>query len=330
MFYSPENDAKEDLLTKNYPFFVQQTFVNSPYYFSYFLDSGVARPTSIAIPPGATSVSLTTGSTANQEIFYEQPNLPVGYSENWNLTLQRLLTRTTSLEAGYVGAVSRKLSYAVGNTNYQNAISSEIGQVDTLTDAGMGNYNSLQVSLKQQMYAGLDARLSYTYSKTIDNGPGPFNIGAGQYPQNPYDLGAEYAAANYDLRQNFVGAVTYELPFGRGKWLLPNAGRTTQMLLGGLDVQHGHDIKNRHPGECRAADSSKQRQNSKAQPGAGTKSIQGTKKCLRVVQYCRLCKAADNANHHRHVGPQQCLRSGLHQYGSFTAQELPAAERRCL
>jgi outer membrane receptor protein involved in Fe transport len=233
IFFSPENDAKEDLLTKNYPFFIQQQFVNSPYYFSYFLDSGIARPTSVSIPAGATSVSLTTGSTANQTVYYEQPNLPNGYSENFNLTVQRMLTSQTSLEVGYVGAVSHKLSYAIGNLNYLGAISKEIGQVNALTSAGLGNYNSLQASLKRQVSNGLSLRLSYTYAKTMDNGPGPFNIGAGTYPANPYNLNAEYADANYDRRHNFVGAGVYELPVGRGKWLLSNANGVTQFFLGG-------------------------------------------------------------------------------------------------
>jgi hypothetical protein len=236
LFYSPENDAKEDLLTKNYPFFIQQQFVNSAYYLYYFLDQGIARPTSVTIPPGASSISLTGGATSSQTVYYEQPNLPTGYSQNYNLTVQRLITPATSVELGYVGAVSHKLSYAIGNANYKNAISSEIGVVNELTSAGLGNYNSMQASVKRQVSAGLSMRLSYTYAKTMDNGPGPFNIGAGQYPQNPYDLQAEYAVANYDRRHNFVGAATYELPVGCGRWLLPNAGQMTQALLGGWEL----------------------------------------------------------------------------------------------
>lgn len=38
-FFSPENDAREDILTKNYPFFTQDEYVNYPSYFSFLLDS---------------------------------------------------------------------------------------------------------------------------------------------------------------------------------------------------------------------------------------------------------------------------------------------------
>jgi outer membrane receptor protein involved in Fe transport len=233
MFYSPENDAKEDLLTKNYPFFFQQQFVNTPYDLNYFLDSGVARPTSISIPSGASSISLAGAGASTQTVYYEHPDLPTGYTENYNLTVQQLLTPHLSLEASYVGAGSRKLSYSIGNSNYNSAISPDVGVVQTLTDYGMSNYNSLQVKLRKDFSHGVDFIASYTWAKTLDNGPGPFDIGAGSYPQNPFDLDAEYAPANYDRRNSFVAGATMEVPVGHGRWLLPSAQGATQTILGG-------------------------------------------------------------------------------------------------
>jgi len=104
--------------------------------------------------------------------------------------------------------------------------------VQTLTQAGFGNYNSLQVKFQRQFASGVSVLAGYTWSKTMDNGPGPFDIGAGTYPQNPFDLKAEYAPANYDRRHHFVGSALFELPVGRGKWLLPNAGGVVQALVG--------------------------------------------------------------------------------------------------
>ncbi len=61
IYYTPENDARSDILSKNYPFFIQQNFSNSPGTpFSYILDTGIARPTSVPISPGASSIDLTT------------------------------------------------------------------------------------------------------------------------------------------------------------------------------------------------------------------------------------------------------------------------------
>ena len=57
IFYSPENDGREDFLTKNNPFALQYAFTNSvwnvyssPQPFQYQIDSGVPRSTAINIP----------------------------------------------------------------------------------------------------------------------------------------------------------------------------------------------------------------------------------------------------------------------------------------
>src|SRR5208282_482818 len=119
VFYSPENDAREDILTKNYPFFTQQQFVN---YFDYGcycfilpydLDAGIPRSTTVNIPSGASTIDLSTVPGANTQSVYSEPqNFPTAYSWNYNLTLEKQLGNATSVEIGYVGANTRDLSYA--------------------------------------------------------------------------------------------------------------------------------------------------------------------------------------------------------------------------
>ena len=77
MFYTAENDAREDILTKNYPFFTQDEYVNSPYYFAYNLDTGIARSTSVNLPSGASSIDLTKVPGATSKTVYSEPrNFP--------------------------------------------------------------------------------------------------------------------------------------------------------------------------------------------------------------------------------------------------------------
>jgi hypothetical protein len=52
-------------------------------------------------------------------------------------------------------------------------------------------------------------------------------------PQNPYNTDAEYSRANVDTPWNWASAVTYELPFGRGKKLLGSANRAVDYVVGG-------------------------------------------------------------------------------------------------
>ena len=244
IFYSPENDAREDILTKNYPFFTQQQFVN---YFDsgcycfvqpYSLDAGVARSTKISIPSGASTIDMTKvagGST--QTVFSEPKNFPTAYSRNYNFTLEKQLGSSTSVEMGYVGASTRNLSDSVGNYNVNNHLSSQIGKVQTLLPAGLSNYDSLQAKLNRNFSNGYSLLASYTYAHGRDNGPAPFDLGkGGNYPQNPFNLGAEYASSDTDLRHHFVVSQIIELPFGHGKRFLSHANGLANSIIGGWQL----------------------------------------------------------------------------------------------
>jgi outer membrane receptor protein involved in Fe transport len=238
VFYSPENDAREDILTKNYPFFTQQQFVNSPYALVYDLDTGIPRQTSISIPPGASSIDLTTVPGASSQTVYSEPkNFPTAYSRNYNLTIQQQLGSFTTFEIGYVGANTRNLSYEVGNYNVGNHLSPLIGKVQRLAPVGISNYDSLQTKLTRQFANGYSILASYTWAHSRDNGPAPFDLGkGGNYPQNPFDVNAEYADSDTDVRNHFVAAQIIELPIGQGKHFLHDASGITQGIVGGWQL----------------------------------------------------------------------------------------------
>jgi len=61
-----------------------------------------------------------------------------------------------------------------------------------------------------------------------------FNSGA-KGPQNPYNMGAEYAFSNIDTPFHWATAVTYELPFGKGKPFLGKGG-VVNYIAGGWAV----------------------------------------------------------------------------------------------
>jgi hypothetical protein len=238
IFYSPENDAREDILTKNYPFFTQQQFINSPYYYSYNLDSGVARSTTVNIPSGASSIDLTTVPGASAQTVYSEPaHFPTAYSTNYNVTVQQALGGATTFEIAYVGAISRHLSTEVGNYNVNNNISAKLGKVQTLLPAGISNYDSLQTKITRRFTNGYSLIASYTWSHSRDNGPAPFDLGrGGNYPQNPFDINAEYANSDTDVRNHFVASQIIELPVGRGKRFASNASGVEQVLIGGWQL----------------------------------------------------------------------------------------------
>ncbi len=210
VYYTPENDAREDVLTKNFPFAPQATAFNNIYGglpFAYLLDSGVPRATSI--PP--------LSATAGQNLFAVDGGMRTGYSQLWNVAAERDLGAATVLEAAYVGSVGRKLPYAVGNVNLSNRVTPSLGQIQALFSEGSSAYHSLQLKARRNWRA-LTFLAGYTFARNMDNGPAPFNLGHNQnshnQPQNPFNLAAERAVADDDVRHNLVGSFVYRLPHG--------------------------------------------------------------------------------------------------------------------
>jgi len=234
MFFTPENDAREDILTKNYPFFTQDQYVNYPSYLSYSLDAGMARSTTIDLASGVSTIDMTkVGGSANPTVYYEPKDFPTGYSEMYNLTVQQVLPFNLSLEAGYVGAAAHKLSYEVGNYNVLSHLSTKLGKVQALLPSGQSDYNALQVKVERRYANGWSVLASYTYSHGLDNGPAPFDLSSRNAPQSPFDLNAEYGSSDSDIKHNFVMSNQVDLPFGRGKRFFGSASGFADELVGG-------------------------------------------------------------------------------------------------
>ena len=244
IYYTPENDARSDVLTKNFPFNNQQLFFNDINQFygtgfpSYQLDAGVPRDTTIHLPSSGSSIDVATiPDSKYQSVFYVDPAFRTGYSQLYNLTLQHEIFPNTSIEIGFVGSQARKLPYAVGNINLNSAITPLLGHIQAQYPVGNSAYNSLQARLNKRYSNHISLTLAYTYGRSIDNGPAPFDLGRNHdSPQNPFNLAAERAVSDSDLTHNFTGSAIYELPFGRKHKYLANAGSVEDAILGGWQL----------------------------------------------------------------------------------------------
>jgi hypothetical protein len=249
IFYTPENDGREDFLTKNTPFATQSSYYNSAYNgaLAYQLDAGVPRSTAINAPTSGFIDPATVPNGNLLTTYSINPNIKTGYAESFNVALQRQLGSSISVDLAYVASISHALPYAVGDinanpldstNNYDNRLTTDLGKIQYLTDSGYGNYNSLQVKVTKRASRNLSFLGSYTYSHNLDNGPAPFNLGHinNDNPQNPYDLSAEYASADSDLRHNFVFSGLWYLPIGQGQHFFSNWGSVTNAILGGWQL----------------------------------------------------------------------------------------------
>ncbi len=88
------------------------------------------------------------------------------------------------------------------------------------------------------MNMGLTLLSTFTWSRNYDissGGAGNFLNGGNAGPQNPYNMEAEYGLSNVDAPMRWSTAVTYELPFGKGKKLL-SSSRALDYVVGGWSV----------------------------------------------------------------------------------------------
>ena len=261
LFYSPENDGREDFLTQNYPFARQAVYTNYWYDgppYEYQDDTGVARDTTINAPSSGRIDPSTVTNGSLETTYAVDPHLKTGVSQLFNAAVQRELGNNLSLEVAYVGSLAHALSYQIGDinanpfdstNNNENRITPYLGKIQYLGDYGSQSYNSLQVKFTKRESRNLSFLLSYTYGHNLDNGPAPFNLGHinNNEPQDPYNLHAEWASSDFDVRHNFVFSGRYRLPFGRGEKFFPNWGRTTNAVLGGWQINAIYNMRTGTP-----------------------------------------------------------------------------------
>jgi Carboxypeptidase regulatory-like domain/TonB-dependent Receptor Plug Domain len=121
------------------------------------------------------------------------------YTWQTNLSLEQALGKAQALTVSYVGGFGRKLMEL--NQVYANAINPQFSGYLFFTQNGLtSDYNALQVQFQRRHRSGLQFLASYTLSHSIDYGS--FNNSL------PYVRGN----SDFDVRNNFSAAVSYDLP----------------------------------------------------------------------------------------------------------------------
>jgi len=148
-------------------------------------------------------------------VFAFDPNLRDPKVYMWNASLQQSLGMNRSLQITYVGSAGEDLLRNEmltpgmgGNADFQ--------YLDVITNNDHSNYNALQVQFKQNPWHHLQFLASYSWAHALDNGssvalPIPYHT--------VYSPSLDYGNSDYDVRNTFTNAITYEVP----KWTTGNA-----------------------------------------------------------------------------------------------------------
>lgn len=187
------------------------------------------------------------------------PNYRPAVSNQWNLTIQRQLTNSLTVQAGYVGQHSDHLAaiYNMGQNLLQpngTAVPGPYlsgnptlkfdgtGQQRLNTSTAIQNYNGLQLVAAERVSHGLGFRLNYTWSKCLTNNQGYYgrygNAAAAQttadvaFQSYVYNIHLDYGLCDADVTHIFTGYMNYDLPFGHGRTFGNGANKAVNAVLG--------------------------------------------------------------------------------------------------
>jgi Carboxypeptidase regulatory-like domain/TonB dependent receptor len=217
VIFDPRGDGRTSIRA-GYAILTQQPVTNTA--------SNLTQNPPFAIPLSATSstssIVLEAPPTAPKTVspYTFDPNFKDAYAQDWNLTIQHAFTNATSLQVAYVGSRGTHLQQvlnqnqpAVVNGFYQSTVPFTIfSAITQYASNGFSTYNALWVTVNQQAWRGLQFSASYTFSKSLDEASLDIPNAEFLYPQNSYDLRADYGPSDFDARQRFVLSGFYTFP----------------------------------------------------------------------------------------------------------------------
>ncbi|HTP30967.1 MAG TPA: carboxypeptidase regulatory-like domain-containing protein [Candidatus Acidoferrales bacterium] len=223
------------------------------------LDQGFAA---LGATSGCTVQNVTSAPAAcfaGVRLHATDPDYRPAVSNQWNVTLQRQLTNSLTVQGGYVGQHTDHLAaiYNMGQNLLQpngTAVPGPYlagnpalkfggtGQQRLNTSTAIQNYNGLQVTALEHVTRGLGFRVNYTWSKCLTNNQGYYgrygNAAAAQttadvsFQSYVYNVGLDYGLCDADITHVFTGYVNYDLPIGKGQTFARNAGKTLNTIIG--------------------------------------------------------------------------------------------------
>jgi hypothetical protein len=206
-----------------YPFYGSK--FNCCFNGTFPLDPATAAAPPI-VPPGAGSGTLSAFD----------PNLRLPYTLQWNVALEQSLGGVQTVSASYVGSIGRRLiqSEFVSDPNPNFANAYLIGNTAT------SDYHALQLQFHRRLSRGLQALLSYSWSHSIDTASsGAYGNGSNTLIPS-VDPAANRGPSDFDIRNQFAGGLTYEVP-------APKSTRLVDQLLSGWSVNNILQIRSAPP-----------------------------------------------------------------------------------
>ena len=202
------------------------------------LEQGIPTPVIPSLGNGIIDIPNTYALTSTGDSFKR------AYIASWNMTIQRMLAKGFTLQAGYVAnRTIRQTNYMDLNAGqvigagargrpFFNTVGRNV-QTSLVESLGHTNYDSLQTQLTRRYSNGFQINFGYTWSKAIGFCCNAGNDGGPAIHARAY-IDRNRAVMPFDRTHNFSSTFVYEMPFGKGKKYATSG--PAGALLGGWQV----------------------------------------------------------------------------------------------
>jgi hypothetical protein len=213
--------------------------------------------------PGNISARINSPGQVRQSYVQHDPKR--NYVMQWNLNIQREITKGFTGMVAYVGSRAVHQAFRADDINtalpltpplapiaifpgtdslgnpLAGLMNPNVGQITTVTWGGDANYNALQAKLTAHVTSRFQAQASYTWGKAIDTGSA--TVGGDTFSNSISSLpifnpALRRGLADFNITQNLVISYNWMLPrashFGPVNWLLSDwqLGGVAQLSTG--------------------------------------------------------------------------------------------------
>lgn len=212
----------------------------------FTLDQGPGLPAALPAFPSNGLIPFNGGPNGFSEYFVGTGPYPHSYNDSYNVMLEHAFPHQITATIGYVGNIGRHLWDNIdvnapvpgpGNFNPRRPYFSTLGWTQEeyqRNDQLAGypelksNYNSLQARVEKRFGQGLYLSSNFTWDKSLDEG----TFG----PQNQFNFASNYGNSDTTRPWASVSAVTWELPFGRGRAYANSLKGPADAIAGGWTI----------------------------------------------------------------------------------------------
>jgi len=214
---------------------------------------------------------LTLGSLGSHSLYLLQSGQNIDQLNPSNFSLGSALTQSVANPFYNNGGVGSIANATVSREQLLLPFPQYTSVALATSGTASSRYYSFYFRAERRFSKGLSVLASYAWSRSNDDVIGLSLAGASQIAsvsgaQNAYNLNGEWSLSTQDVPNRFTTAITYELPFGKGKTFL-NGSRALNLIVGGWSanafgvMQTGYPLSVTQPNNNSVIGASYQRPN---------------------------------------------------------------------